>query len=77
MKNYNDKEGRKTEKILPNKLKITTLVEESEWYTNNVLIPMQEERAQRKQAFDREEKIAQKVREIALRELEKDKQNGG
>ena len=77
MKNYNDKEGMKTEEILPNELKITILAEESEWYTNNVLLPMQEERAQRKQNFDREEKIAQKMREIALRELEKEEQDGG
>lgn len=73
MKIKNDKEGKKTEEVLSNGLKITTLIEPSAWYVDNVLKPMQEERAQRKQNNEYEEKIQQKMREMAEKELEKEK----
>ena len=76
MKNYIDKEGRKTEEALLRKVKVTILGEPSAWYVENILEPMQPERAQRKQNFEYQEKLIKKMKEIALRELEKEEQNG-
>ncbi len=70
MKIKHDKEGTKTEEVLPNGLKITTLVEPSSWYIDNVLKPMQEERNSRKQKFEEAERIGRKMIEIAKRELD-------
>ena len=70
MRNFTDQEGKKTEEVFPNGVRIVTLVEPSAWYIANVLEPMKQERIQRQQGFNQAEKLSKKMREIAKRELD-------
>lgn len=69
---FTDKEGRKVRRVLSNRLVETFLIEPSQWYIDNVLKPAQEQYKKAREQEKREEKIAQKMREMAERELKKE-----
>lgn len=73
---FTDKEGKKVRRVLKNRLIETSLIEPSQWYIDNVLKPAQEQYKKARDQEKREEKIAQKMREIAMKELEKEAEHG-
>lgn len=82
MKRFNettfiDKEGKKVRKVLDNGFIETSLIEPSQWYIEKILKPMQRRYKEAQDREKREEKIVQKMREMAERELEKEKRPNG
>ena len=69
---FTDKEGKKVRRILKNRLIETVLIEPSQWYIEKILKPMQQQCKETRDREKREERIVQKTREIAERELEKE-----
>lgn len=49
------------------------LVERSQWYIDNVIEPGKARSIKRQKEMEKENKITRKMREIAIRELEKEK----
>jgi len=75
MEEFTDKEGKKRRRLFDNGLEETILVEPSQWYIDNVMKLDQVSSAERKKRMKKTEKIAQKLREMAEKELEKE-ENG-
>lgn len=69
---FTDKEGKKVRKVFGSGLVETILVEPSQWYKDNVQKPMQEQAQKRKKEMEKSQKIAEKMRDMAIKELEKD-----
>lgn len=49
------------------------LIEPSQWYINNITEPGKVRSIEREKKMEKERKITQKMREMAIRELEKEK----
>lgn len=68
---FEDREGRKRKIIFRNKIEEISLIEPSEWYVENVLKPLQKQNAKVAKQIEKEEKIQQKLREMAVEALQK------
>lgn len=66
-----DKEGKKLKRKLLSYTE-TYLIEPSQWYIDNELKPSQEISKRMRKDMERDEQIARKIREMAIRELEKE-----
>lgn len=66
-----DKDGKKLKRKLLGYTE-TTLIEPSQWYIDNRLKPSQEAGERVRKEEERNVKIAEKMREIAIKELEKE-----
>lgn len=69
---FEDREGKKRKIIFQNKIEEISLIEPSEWYIKNILKPLQKQNAKVAKLIEKEEKIQQKLREMAEKELEKE-----
>ena len=65
-----EKEGKKIRKFFNNGLVEIVLVEPSQWYKDNVQKPLQEQAQKNKKEFEKNLKIAEKMRNMAIKELE-------
>lgn len=70
---FEDKEGKKKRIKHIDGLETIILVKPSQWYIDNVLKPIQKQDRMNKVQEEQETKISQKMREIAIREIEKEK----
>lgn len=69
---FEDREGKKRRIIFQNGIGEISLIEPSEWYIKNILKPLQKQNAKVAKQIEKEEKIQQKLREMAEKELEKE-----
>ncbi len=64
-----EKEGKKIRRFFSNGLVETKLVA-SQWYKDNIQKPLQEQAKKNKKEFEKNLKIAEKMRNMAIKELE-------
>lgn len=70
----NDIDGKKLKRIIRGKKNPDEiLLEPSQHYIDTVLVPLQQEGLIAKEKIDREQKIGKKMRDMAIKELEKEK----
>lgn len=70
---FTDKEGKKEKKGFENEITSTRLLKPSQYYVDDTLTPLQEESRILNERMERERKIAQMMREIAIKALKEKK----